>query len=43
MSEKKKSIQQYLAKNVNTFIQPMIYNIVKNRPANPPSYALKWL
>jgi len=25
------------------FVQPMIYEIVKKRPADPPAYAAKWL
>lgn len=32
-----------MAKNVNVFVQPMIYDIVKKRPADPAAYAVKWL
>jgi hypothetical protein len=32
-----------LAKNVNVFVQPMIYDIVKKRPEDPAAYALKWI
>jgi hypothetical protein len=32
-----------LAANVNTFIEPLVYDIVKKRPADPVAHAQKWL
>lgn len=32
-----------MAANVNKFIEPMVYEIVKMRPSDPVSHALKWL
>ena len=43
MSEKKMEIQDYLAANVNTFIESLVYSIVKKRPSDPAAYASKWL
>lgn len=43
MSEKKKEVQQYLAEHVNTFIEPMVYDMVKKRPADPVAFSVKWL
>ena len=43
MSEKKKEVQDYLAANVNTWVEPMVYDIVKKRPADPVAHALQWL
>ena len=43
MSEKKKEVQGYLAANINTWVEPMVYDIVKKRPADPAAYALQWL
>jgi hypothetical protein len=28
---------------VNVFIEPLVYNIVKKRPANPVNFAINWL
>jgi hypothetical protein len=43
MSEKKKEVQQYLAEHVNTFIEPMVYDMVKKRPADPVAFSIQWL
>jgi hypothetical protein len=43
MSEKKKEVQDYLAVHVNTWVEPMVYDIVKKRPADPAAHALQWL
>lgn len=43
MSEKKKQVQQYLATNVNIWVEPMVYEIVKKRPADTAAYALQWI
>lgn len=43
MQGKREEIQGYLAKNINVFVKPMIYEMVKKRPADPEAYALKWL
>lgn len=43
MSDKKKEVQEYLANNVNTWVEPMIYDIVKKRPTDPVAHAHKWL
>lgn len=43
MSEKKKEVQQYLAEHVNTFIEPMVYDMVKKRPADPVAFSVQWL
>ena len=43
MSEKKKQVQDYLASNVNIWVEPMVYDIVKKRPNDPASHALQWL
>jgi hypothetical protein len=40
MSEKKKEVQEYLAANVNIWVEPMVYDIVKKRPSDPASHAL---
>jgi hypothetical protein len=43
MSEKKKEVQNYLTTQVNTWVEPMVYEIVKKRPADPAAHALQWL
>lgn len=43
MSEKKKEVQEYLAAHVNTWVEPLVYDIVKKRPADPVAHALQWL
>lgn len=43
MENKKEEIKSYLTNNVNTFVQSMVYDIVKKRPIDPPAHALKWL
>jgi len=43
MSEKKKELQEYLAANVNNWVEPMVYDIAKKRPTDPISHALQWL
>ena len=43
MLEKKKEVQEYLAAHVNTWVEPMVYDIVKKRPADPAAHALQWL
>ncbi len=43
MSENKKEVQDYLAANVNTWVEPMVYDLVKKRPADPAAHALQWL
>lgn len=43
METKRKEIQEYLSENVNIFVQPMVYQIVKKRPADPAAFAAQWL
>ena len=43
MSDKKAEIQDYLSKNINIFIEPLVYEIVKKRPSDPLAYAQQWL
>ena len=43
MEDKKKEISEYLTKNVNIFVEPMVYELVKKRPSDPSGYALNWL
>jgi len=32
-----------LATNVNTWVEPMVYDIVKKRPSDPLAHAIQWL
>ena len=43
MESKKLEIKEYITSNVNVFIEPLIYNLVKARPASPVTYAINWL
>lgn len=43
MDSRKKEITEYLSQSVNTFVQPMVYYLAKNRPADPPTAAMNWL
>ncbi len=43
MEEKKVEIKQYISSQVNVFIEPLVYNIVKSRPQNPVEFAISWL
>ena len=43
MEEKKVEIKQYINSQVNVFIEPLVYNIVKSRPHNPIEFAISWL
>jgi hypothetical protein len=43
MEEKKIEIKQYITSQVNVFIEPLVYSIVKSRPQNPVEFAITWL
>ena len=42
-AEKKKQIKDYISNNINVFVEPLIYNIVKARPSDPLEFAIEWL
>ena len=42
-TDKKKEIKEYISGNINVFVEPLIFNIVKARPADPLEFAIEWL
>ena len=36
-------IQQYMAEHINPFIEPLIFEMVQNRPDKPIRFAIQWL
>ena len=42
-ADKKKQIKDYISANVNVFVEPLIYSIVKARPSDPLEFAIEWL
>lgn len=43
MESKKAEIKEYISKEVNVFVEPLVYTLVKERPANPVAFAINWL
>ena len=43
MEQKKLEIKEYISSQVNIFVEPLVYNIVKKRPNNPVLFAINWL
>ena len=43
MESKKIEIKEYISSQVNVFVEPLVYNIVKARPTNPVAFAINWL
>lgn len=43
MQLKKKEIQSYISDNINTFIQPLVLEIVKKRPVDPVQFSINYL
>ena len=36
-------VYDYIRNQINTFIEPLVYNLVLNKPANPIQFAIDWL
>jgi hypothetical protein len=43
MESKKAEIKEYISKQVNVFVEPLVYTLVKERPANPVAFSINWL
>ena len=43
MESKKIEIKEYISSQINVFVEPLVYNIVKARPTNPVAFAINWL
>lgn len=43
MESKKVEIKEYISSQVNVFVEPLVYALVKSRPSNPVAFAINWL
>ena len=40
MKKPNSEVQAYINTEINVFIEPLVYNLVLNRPVNPVQYAI---
>ena len=45
MSKKKhnKEVHEYITTKINTFIEPLVYELVVHKPSDPVGFAIEWL
>ena len=43
MKKTNQGVHDYIVDHLNSFIEPMVVELVKKRPANPINYAINWL
>lgn len=38
-----KEVHEYITNKVNVFIEPLVYDLVVQKPNNPVEFAIEWL
>jgi len=38
-----KQVHDYIKNEINTFIEPLVYNLVLSKPGDPIQFAIDWL
>jgi hypothetical protein len=43
MKRVNQEVHDYIANHINPFIEPLVTELVRKRPANPLNFAINWL
>ena len=43
MKRQNLEVHNYLVSEINTFVEPLVYQLVLARPGNPVQFAIQWL